>query len=375
MILMRRYSAGILFSPLAARLLLAALVFLGSSFTDGFTIVRFSRTSSTTPVSTITTTNGLAGSSRDTDEQGDGQQQPGMAEAFRQLDALQSLGGSDDEEEVKPSPSASASNLEATSSVPEVPSATTEQEAQLYTKMMQEMEQTDEEGLYSDLIADLGGSDGELSDKKSKNPDDANTTTTMLNVTSPSLQGETEKFMNQALQEALKDVKVKNPSAADSILDDKEIMKEIEAVFERGSAKLIASLEEIRKEQKAMAEQSASKTADESAMTMKQDSERLAQAEASMVAVLGKVSRETAEVEKAAEDLRKAKEEMDKDFLSRLRSGGLPKQASLVGLVLFAVRSIGDTVAALPGNEESRLAVALVEGGLALACALVFFLL
>jgi hypothetical protein len=47
----------------------------------------------------------------------------------------------------------------------------------------------------------------------------------------------------------LKEVKVNNPSISKSILDDKEIMKEIEVIFERGNEKLMASLEEIRTEQ------------------------------------------------------------------------------------------------------------------------------
>jgi hypothetical protein len=47
----------------------------------------------------------------------------------------------------------------------------------------------------------------------------------------------------------MKEVKLNNPSIAESILDDKEIMKEIEVIFERGNEKLMASLEEIRKEQ------------------------------------------------------------------------------------------------------------------------------
>ena len=55
--------------------------------------------------------------------------------------------------------------------------------------------------------------------------------------------------MQDALQEALQQVKVNNPRMSDSILDDQEIMREIEGIFEQGNEKLMASLEEIRREQ------------------------------------------------------------------------------------------------------------------------------
>lgn len=54
--------------------------------------------------------------------------------------------------------------------------------------------------------------------------------------------------MQQALADALQEASAKNPTASQA-LNDKEIMKEIEAIMERGNAELLESLEEIRQEQ------------------------------------------------------------------------------------------------------------------------------
>ena len=57
--------------------------------------------------------------------------------------------------------------------------------------------------------------------------------------------------MNQALQEALKEAKSKTPEELASIdpLDDEDMMDEIRNVFDRANDELLASLEDIRKEQ------------------------------------------------------------------------------------------------------------------------------
>jgi len=87
-----------------------------------------------------------------------------------------------------------------------------------------------------------------------------------------------------------------------------------------------------------------------------------------------RVSNERAGVVKAVEDLKAAQAEMDRDFLVKLKSGGIVKQSAFVGFVLFAIRSIIDTVAAL-GDPTSHMTAALVQGAIALACAAAFFLL
>jgi hypothetical protein len=217
-----------------------------------------------------------------------------------------------------------------------------------------------------------------------------------------------EEFMNQALDEALKEVKVNKPSSVDSILDDKEIMQEIGAIFERGNDKLMESLEEMRREQvrlcalacllayllsgetesryithshmpnffvqqQELAKASAAKNAQSAKDSMGQEAVRLSQAEASMGAMLKRVNQETAVVEKAVQDLEAAQKQLDNGVISKLRNGGIPKQAALAGFLLFSVRSLIDTIAAL--NDETLATAALLQGAIAIVCAAIFFLL
>ena len=92
-----------------------------------------------------------------------------------------------------------------------------------------------------------------------------------------------------------------------------------------------------------------------------------------MTTQLQKVAKETAEVEKALEDLKAAQEELDSNFMVKLKTGGLPKQAALAGFVLFSIRSILDSVTALNTGDPSSMSAALAQGVIALVCAAVFF--
>jgi hypothetical protein len=61
-----------------------------------------------------------------------------------------------------------------------------------------------------------------------------------------------EEFMNQAINEALKEAKEQNSDVdidKESLLDNKEIMSEIEKIFDRANEQLLQGLEEIRSEQ------------------------------------------------------------------------------------------------------------------------------
>ena len=119
---------------------------------------------------------------------------------------------------------------------------------------------------------------------------------------------------------------------------------------------------------------SADEKANAAAQNVGGDAQRLAQAESSMAAMLEKVNKETAEVEAAVSELKRVQEELDNDPISKLRSGGIVKQGALAGVLLFSVRSIVDTISALSGSTE-MLAPALVQGFIAIACAIVFFFL
>lgn len=59
-----------------------------------------------------------------------------------------------------------------------------------------------------------------------------------------------EQLLDDALKEALNEVQLNNPQLNErSILNDKEMMQEIEDIFDRGNAQLIEGLDEIRREQ------------------------------------------------------------------------------------------------------------------------------
>jgi hypothetical protein len=120
------------------------------------------------------------------------------------------------------------------------------------------------------------------------------------------------------------------------------------------------------------ARKSADDSAREAVEQMEADEIRLKLAEDSMRAVLNRVNRETQEVAKATAQLQKVQSELDNDFLYKLKAGGPAKQLSLVGFVLFSFRSLADTIAVL-GGGSGDLTLALIQGAIALACALVFF--
>lgn len=105
---------------------------------------------------------------------------------------------------------------------------------------------------------------------------------------------------------------------------------------------------------------------------MKGDQQRLAVAEQSMEKSLKKVNQEVSSVEKAILDLKQAQEEMNKDPIMKLKTGGIVKQGAFVGFLLFTVRSLGDSFASL--GDETYLAGALIQGAIAMVCAGYFFL-
>jgi len=198
-----------------------------------------------------------------------------MEEAFRQLEALQSLNEDGEEKTKMPSTDLPKKIRVDDATLPKDAVATPvspEQEIAVYKDMVGELEQNEEAAAYtdilnelgakpkqvdgdtySDVLTDLGGTPPILKkdDISSKEEQVVDPPTTLSDDDSNRVS--TEEFMDSALNEALKEVKVHNPKIlgtdAQSILDNKEIMKEIEGIFEQGNEKLIASLEEIRLEQ------------------------------------------------------------------------------------------------------------------------------
>ena len=150
----------------------------------------------------------------------------GMEEAFRKLDNLDSLGDG--------TPSSERDNDSNETSIEYVSSSSTssvpfEKEIEVYKTMVDESES--KEDVYGNVLADMM-TVGTTTPGSSSSP------------TSPL----DDPVMQQALADALQEASTKNPTASEA-LNNKEIMKEIEAIMERGNAELMASLEQIRREQ------------------------------------------------------------------------------------------------------------------------------
>jgi hypothetical protein len=187
---------------------------------------------------------------------------PGMAEAFRQLDALNSL---DDPEEYVPAP-AKIHVVDVNVSLPSS-SISPEQDFVVYKDMVQELESDQDASAYSEVLDELGGSALQTDDTYSQvmvelggaavvkqRPKELSETSDghddVVLISSSLEEASNEQILEDALKEALSEVHLNNPRISDmSILDDKEIMREIEAVFDAGNAKLLESLDEVRREQ------------------------------------------------------------------------------------------------------------------------------
>ena len=109
--------------------------------------------------------------------------------------------------------------------------------------------------------------------------------------------------------------------------------------------------------------------------SLKDEEQRLAEAEGSVSRLLEKVKEETLEVEKAMEDLQKVQEDLMKDPLMKaidLKTGGIAKQGALAGALLFSFRSVGELILMSGSNGAEHGAAAAIQGVIAVACAAYF---
>lgn len=107
-----------------------------------------------------------------------------------------------------------------------------------------------------------------------------------------------------------------------------------------------------------------------------------------MATILKRVDVETTNLEKAVADLNAANRYIEEnDIIWKLKRGGIPKQAALVGLLLFSVRSILESITVVSSavttttttipamDSETHLYGALLQGVVAMICAVIYFLL
>jgi hypothetical protein len=161
----------------------------------------------------------------------------GMEDAFRQLEDLNTLGGDEGPlpERKKQQDQAFAKAMQELDlkDIQDVSPAPLESEAKLYQDMASEVSgDSTEFDVISDVKSEMGGSPS------------------VIPQFDPTMR-DTDKFMEKALNEALEEAKKDSTLDIDkeSILDNKEIMKEIEKIFEKANDELLEGIEDIRKEQ------------------------------------------------------------------------------------------------------------------------------
>jgi len=310
-----------------------------------------------------------------------------MEEAFAKLDDMKSLGDGDapgatinDADFAKAMKDLDLSKLmsegEAGAEKTAQDERQPEKELKIYEDMVSEIETGDFNDVKDSVKSKLMDSSGKGFGKKSisVNLDDIPAfDPTESGVGSDSAA--TDAFMNKALDQAFDEANAQGGEMGvnkESFMQDESFKEEIEDIFTKANAKLVESLEEIRADQKLFAEKSALEAEQRSIERSATNEERIAIAEDNMRKVLDRVNDESKAVEGAIEDLKRAQEEASGDeTLTDLRSGGIVKQAALVGTLLFTVRGLGETVAFTTGMGESHLIPAIVQSVLAVVCIII----
>jgi hypothetical protein len=332
----------------------------------------------------------------------------GMQDAFASLDDLSALdiGTAAKSSESKIKVDLGSVDLDQILKDKEKDGPMSQDEINLYKDMYQEVEEDGGESVYGDILGDLSGSPSNAENKKvqkvdtsgkgfgtpktsspAKPLDDADGIGALSKddkdqLTAVELSGDTDEFMRRALEEALDDAKDQTETLAgkaniidESILQDEEFMREINAVFERANEKLLEGVSEIREEQAALSAASAS----DRDQTLQSDEARLKEAEGSVSRLVEKVRAETLEVEKAVADLKTAQDSLGEDPLFQaagLKKAGIVRQSAVVGTILFSFRSAGELLLMAQGtNVEGHGVSAAIQALIALACGayLLFF--
>lgn len=352
-------------------------------------------------------------------------QREGMADAFSALDGL----CADDFDDLRP-PMVSNDN-EGITLDPNM-----EGSAEMFMEMQAELSVKGDEGLYDDILGDLTGDNldmdapptsyletgvedvtglGQALDESAinlaadpptssdvfndadgigNNPDTPLTTADVSNdVLSQDIQPSLsmEDFMASAMQEAVDEIGVASEMSAselgrtaeiakttEQLLEDDELRKDIEKIFDKAGEKLRKEVAVMKKEQEAVTQEESKRGLE----YLEYEEQRISEAQASVTRLIQKVASNTDEVQKAMEDLELERNNASGEGTGSientaldLKKGGLIKQASLVGVLLFGSRALTETILVLgsPYGEEHFVSAA-VQAAIALACAAYFFI-
>ena len=334
----------------------------------------------------------------------------GMADAFKALDGLSADDFADDD-------SALASGVKrggADGGDEEISfDGAPEEEIKKYKEMMTELEGAGEGGIYDAIREEMGGGSAggapyktieEAVEKETSILDDADglggakdedeeseeedatiiekdvsqappltADDVVREATGQPAKPDMEKFMEAAVTEALEEAREQAPEVVNpqSIRDDEELMAEINAIFDKANEKLLDSVKEMKAEQDSYVKKESEGRED----LFKESEQRLADAEQSVSRLMNTVSKETAEVEKALADLERERAKLDSSPLTKiagLKEGGIVKQMSFVGLVLFSLRTVTEVLQIAGPYGESHAAAAAIQGVIALACGAYF---
>jgi len=347
-------------------------------------------------------------------------QREGMADAFSALDSL----SADDFDDLRPLSSTGSINRDITDG------SNMEGSAKLFMDMQAELSTRGEEGLYGDILGDLSGENpepqpysmaeegdvtllGQTLDETANvaetsvlndadgfgtldsTIDKSATPLTTADVSNDILTQEIkpslsmDEFMSSALEEAVTEIDAATEmissdgvgrtgdiaKTAEELLEDEELRRGIEEIFDRAGEKLRMEVEEMKKEQEAVTQAASVRGLE----YLESERQRISEAEASVSRLIQKVAKETDEVQKAMDDLELAKNEASdgsiEDTALDLKQGGIIKQASLVGMLLLGSRAVTETILVVSSPYgDQHLVPAILQATIALACAAYFFL-
>ena len=193
----------------------------------------------------------MKSSSNENSSEGESSSSKGMDEALRQLEELlASSSGSDDTLQKKRQTDEVFAKAMDSLGLKDVSPPSLEDEAKLFKDLAKEASEKSEDDVYAEVLSDIGGASKGLGTKQQQQQQLEQQQSMAFPDFDPKRQ-DTDILLNKALEEALVEAEEKSGTEIDkkSLLNDREIMKEIEKIFDRANDKLLQGLQEIRSEQ------------------------------------------------------------------------------------------------------------------------------